>query len=366
MTTNNLFFFFGRINPIPSLTIVIIVVLSLTSCTYLSIPDPLDIKMKHSSSGKIGILLTQNHSERNVYYRDIPKEIKNAMKNTIKEINKQNDQFVFIDTLGDGDGFDYNQEIIGLEKKNLIELKYSYQQSSVPIIMNVIGALTLGILPIRTNFQFNVSPIVYDETGKPNSLKTIQSPVMSKWNSWLLLPFDSNESKEHEFLQNILTSSIYSAMEDIETTKITINSFQTKIIKLNLPFRIMLADKVRCGNSLLFGYRKNINAASGKSMCKASVLFANKTDGNLTLDSRNFRLKFNDKVQSSLESVSDGKGGMESLVTVTTFNPGPAVGQRPMVIYFAPPTSFGNPSELEYFDKKISELPIFVTLEKNQ
>lgn len=339
-------------------------VIFFTSCTYLAIPDPLEIKIKHASREKIGIMITPNQMDDKVLYRKNPGAIGKAMKSALVEINKQENQFVLLDTLGDADGFDYNQEFVGLEKKNLIELKYSYQSIAPPIIQNIFGIFTLGILPIKRNYQFFISPIVFDGEGKSHSLKTIESPVISEWNSWFLFPFDSREAKEFEFLQNGITVAIYSAMEAIETNKISVSSFQTKINKLNLPFRMMLGDKVRCGSSLSFGYRTNIKAGSGKTMCKALVLFANKTDGKLILDSRNFRLKFKDKDERPIESIPRHNGEVENLVSVVTLDPRSSASQIPVALYFAPPASVGMPMELEYYDKNISEIPIFVLLEK--
>lgn len=344
------------------LKVITLILFTSVGCAFIAIPDPLPIKQNTSSLDKLGILITQKEFDPKVMYRPKQEIILTLIQNEIIEENKSNEQFVLIDNFGDKDGFDYSQEHFGVERKNVLELQYSYRQSSVPIVMNIFGALTLGILPIKQNFQLHVTPIIHDSNGQQTTLTKIESPVLSEWRSWFLFPFGYTESNESVFLQNIIKYSLHSGLEEIKERKIALNSYSTKIDKLNLPFRMKLVREIECGGSLLFAYRQTINSAKGKKICKTIIHFANKTDKIVTLDSKSFILKVDNTNISPIESIPGPNGEMQNLSPKLSLQPKETRQYNGIALYFSMDSNLGIPSFLEYRDKNISEHPIFISV----
>ncbi|GBF50961.1 hypothetical protein LPTSP4_24920 [Leptospira ryugenii] len=304
----------------------------------------------------LGIALTRMENN-GISIKSTAESLPLAVMRTIAEKNKSSEQFTFIDTIGDGSQFDYSQEYLKMNKRDILELQYNYQQKSVNLLMNILGLTTLGILPLKKTFQFSVVPIIYDSNGNAYPLKPIDSPTIDEWRSWLLFPFGSSKSKEIDYIQYVLSETINSALEEIETRNIAISTFRGNYKKLNLPMRLAHTDTSICDVLVDSANRSYMTAGVGNKICRVELLFQNNTDRILSISSQNFRLVVDGKEVPAMESISAENNQFKTLSSFVSLKPNSSGWYPEMIVYFSIPRS-SKPTLLRYVDKELSENPI--------
>ncbi|BDA78221.1 hypothetical protein LPTSP3_g11510 [Leptospira kobayashii] len=330
----------------------------LPGCSYITVSDEMKQRNHVDSPNRLGIAIVQGDHLYNRAFRSASPELIIAIKKILEEKNRTKEQLVNIDTLGDGSEYDYTQEFSTMEKKNILELQYLYERTTIPVVMNWLGLITLGILPIKQTFQFTVTPIIHDSNGKATSLSPIQSSTtINEWKSWFLFPFGYTKSREVDYLQYILSESIDSALKEIETKKIALSSFKPNSPPLELPFRMSM-DPAVCDVTTSFGNRSIIAAKPGNFICFVSVLFANKTENTVFLNTGDFKIVVGGKEFTAMTSVPTSYGKEENLTQSLSLEKGDSGWNMRMVFFFSYPKSLGDPTVLRYTDKQISTIPV--------
>ncbi|WP_109018896.1 hypothetical protein [Leptospira kobayashii] len=275
-------------------------------CTYYSYSH--DLKPTPSLVGqKIGVTVLKNLDTNHYAAHGASVAMESlipGIKAAIQELNKDGENFIYLDALGENYDYDFTQEYREFTKRNIIELRYAFKNE---YSYKVFTYLTLGLVPTSDRYRWVFTPIYYDNQGVKKELPQIEIDPYSEYYGLVLFPFWLFQSKGviESYTKDAIQSAISAALQSIPKAErgdyagnYQIKQLPFRMKRLLSPYGALLSIGLNSPNISSIWYPKDFYNG-----CRVQLKFLNTSDKQIIVSTSQFWLVAGGKEYQALQNV---------------------------------------------------------------
>jgi hypothetical protein len=204
------------------------------------------------------------------------------------------------------DNFDYSQEYLSTNKKNVLEIHTNLQYKS-GLGSYTFYILTLSLIPSVLDYNLVMKSSFYDSNGVRHALVSLNDiPVVEKKGLFHSRSVSSNEELM-QFVGSNIAELIHQSYAMIKQNSILHLDYESSIEEVSRPFR-MQVDYFSCADKFSFEYGVGSRSTvvfdpQEYNFCKTEIRFSNQKNQIKALDSKDFSFISNSQSIKSIETV---------------------------------------------------------------